>query len=329
MAESDDLAPRHEEATPAPPVLPPTRGRDQALWVGFFLVLGIIAIFAALYILTDAAFFRGRYIVSTTVPNAGGIRKGDPVQLLGVNIGRIQRFKLDKGQVEIRLELEGEYNVPRDSKVRLKSAGLLGGMVADVEPGEATTFVRNGDRLPGTTEEAVMDQATRIAAKAEKVLAQVEKIFTDQTVKNVVGTADNAQVATADLRRVIRDVSAAVTEQRKQLATLEASLQRSATGVEKITTGPELDRAVKRLDSLSEKMDAVTASLQRSSASVETITARMAKGEGSLGKLTTDDELYRRLNETVDNLNQATVSLNHLVDDVQKNPRKYINLKVF
>jgi phospholipid/cholesterol/gamma-HCH transport system substrate-binding protein len=120
-----------------------------------------------------------------------------------------------------------------------------------------------------------------------------------------------------------------VGEQRKTLSTLEASLQRSAGGLEKVATGPELDRAMKRLDTLGERMDTVTASLQRSSQSMETMTSRAAKGEGSLGKLMTDDELYRRLNETVNNLNQATLSLNRLVDDLQKNPKKYINLKVF
>jgi phospholipid/cholesterol/gamma-HCH transport system substrate-binding protein len=59
------------------------------------------------------------------------------------------------------------------------------------------------------------------------------------------------------------------------------------------------------------------------------MTSRAAKGEGSLGKLMTDDDLYRRLNETVNNMNQATLGMNRLVDDVQKNPRKYLNLKVF
>jgi phospholipid/cholesterol/gamma-HCH transport system substrate-binding protein len=124
-------------------------------------------------------------------------------------------------------------------------------------------------------------------------------------------------------------VSTAVAEQRKTLATLEASLQRSAGGLEKVANGPELDRALKRLDTLGERMDTVTASLQRSSQSVETMTARAAKGEGSLGKMMTDDQLYRSLNEAVNNMNQATLSLNRLVDDVQKNPKKYINLKVF
>jgi phospholipid/cholesterol/gamma-HCH transport system substrate-binding protein len=327
MAEREDPAREEDESEPA--VAPPSRGRDQAVWVGFFLVVGIIAIFAALFILTDAAFFRGRYIVSTVVTDAGGIRRGDPVQMRGVNIGRVQRFKIAKDNVEIRLELEGEYNVPKDSHVELKSGGLLGGTIAEVVPGDSTEFLRNGDHVDGRMVPGLFDAANRVAGQVEKVMGQVEKLMTDATVKNIAATTDNAQVATRDLRRLIADVSSAVAEQRKTLATLEASLQKSAVGLERVTTGPELDRALKRLDTLGERMDTVTASLQRSSDSVETVTARAAKGDGSLGKLMTDDELYRHLNETVNNMNEATLSLNRLVDDIQKNPKKYINLKVF
>ncbi len=296
------------------PPPPPTRGRDQALWVGFFLVIGIIAILAALFILTDAAFFRGRYIVSTTVTDAGGIRRGDPVQMRGVNIGRVQRFRISKDNVVISLELEGEYKVPVDSHVELKSGGLLGGTVADIVPGDS---------------EGLFDAANRVAGQVEKVMGQVEKLMTDTTVKNLAATADNAQAATRDSRKLVADLSAAVAEQRKQLTTLEASLQRSSAGLEKVTTGPELDRALKRLDTLGERMDTVSTSLTRSAQSMETVTSHVAGGQGSLGKLATDEELYRRLNEAVTNMNQATVSLNQLVQDIQKNPKKYINLKVF
>ena len=327
MAERDD--PTREEDESEPPVAPPSRGRDQAVWVGFFLVVGIIAIFAALFILTDAAFFRGRYVVSTVVTDAGGIRRGDPVQMRGVNIGRVQRFKIAKENVEIRLELEGEYKVPKDSHVELKSGGLLGGTIAEVVPGDSTDYLHNGDHIDGRMVPGLFDAANRVAGQVEKVMGQVEKLMTDTTVKNFSATAENAQVASRDMRKLILDVSTAVGEQRKTLGTLEASLQRSAGGLEKVATGPELDRALKRLDTLGERMDTVTASLQRSSQSVETVTARAAKGEGSLGKLTTDDELYRSLNQTVNNLNEATLSLNRLVDDIQKNPKKYINLKVF
>jgi phospholipid/cholesterol/gamma-HCH transport system substrate-binding protein len=330
MADPDETARRDEEDEEGDlPAAPPSGGRDQAIWVGFFLVVGIIAIFAALFILTDAAFFRGRYIVSTTVTNAGGLRRGDPVQMRGVNIGRVQRFRIFKDNVEIRLELEGEYKVPKDSHVELKSGGLLGGTIADVVPGDSEDFLHNGDRMEGRVLPGLFDAADRIAVQVERVMGQVEKLMTDATVRNIAATTDNAQVATRDLRRLIADVSTTVGEQRKQLTTLEASLQRSAGGLEKVTTGPELDRTLKRLDTLGERMDTVTASLNRSATSVETVTDRFAKGQGTAGKLMTDEELYRKLNDTVNNMNQATLSLNRLIEDVQKNPRKYVNLKVF
>lgn len=119
------------------PVAPPRPGRHREAWVGLFVVAGILATVVLLAVMTDAALFRGRYIVTTNVAQAGGIRKGDPVQMRGVNIGRVLGFSIGKENVDIRLEIEGEYGVPKDSKVELKSAGLLGGTVADVLPGSS------------------------------------------------------------------------------------------------------------------------------------------------------------------------------------------------
>ncbi|HEY7513074.1 MAG TPA: MlaD family protein, partial [Vicinamibacteria bacterium] len=88
------------------PQPPPSKGRSRELTVGLLVIGGTAAILITLFTLTDAALFRGRYIVNTTVPNAGGIRKGDPVQMRGVNIGRILQFFINKSDVTIRLEIE-------------------------------------------------------------------------------------------------------------------------------------------------------------------------------------------------------------------------------
>jgi phospholipid/cholesterol/gamma-HCH transport system substrate-binding protein len=95
-----------------------------------------------LFTLTDAATFRGRYVVTTVVPDAGGIRRGDPVQMRGVNIGRVQAFHISEAGVAVRFEIEGEYKIPKDSKVELKSFSLLSGLAAIVIPGSSTTPAR-------------------------------------------------------------------------------------------------------------------------------------------------------------------------------------------
>jgi hypothetical protein len=108
-------------------VAPPVRGKNQELWVGLFVIIGTLTTVYLLLTLTDAAMFRGRYIVSSTVKDASGVRKGDPVQMRGVGIGRLQVLIL--GGVRVDLEIEGEYNIP--STLRgTGERGALGGMVA-------------------------------------------------------------------------------------------------------------------------------------------------------------------------------------------------------
>ena len=136
LVEKDDRRDRGGAVStekPLPPP-PPSRGKYREAWVGLFVVAGIVATVILLAVMTDAALFRGRYIVTTNVPNAGGIRKGDPVQMRGVNIGRIIGFGIGQKDVDVRLEIEGEYKIPKDSRVEVKASGLLGGMVAEVDP---------------------------------------------------------------------------------------------------------------------------------------------------------------------------------------------------
>ena len=319
---------RREPEDELPPA-PPARGSGLAAWVGLFLVLGLVATLGALFIFTDAAIFRGRYIVTTRVQDAGGIRRGDPVQMRGVNIGRVQRFQIEQDGVEIRLEIEGEYEIPKDSQVMLRSAGLLGGMVAEVVPGRATEMVGYGDRLPGRTEEGLAGNTDEMARKADLALTRVNELLSPEMIQNVHGS-------TAELRQLLTQVSTTVAQQQRQLNTLTASLQRSASGLEQVATAPELQASVKRLDAVTRQMESVTASLARSSSSMESVMSQVQSGQGTLGKLVKDETLYDSLNQASVNLNQTITETRKVTDEarnlllqIQKDPRRYFKFSVF
>lgn len=305
-----------------PKAPPPRGGVDREFMVGVFVIVGIAAVLTALYTLTDAALFRGRYIVTTRVPNAAGIRRGDPVQMRGVNIGRVQKFGIAQEGVTIHLEIEGEYGIPADSKVELKSAGPLSGMVANVVPGQSSTLVRGGQELPGTTAESVFDQAGKLADESEKVIQRVQTLLSEKTVTDV-------QTSAADMRATLKDLAEITAKQKKDLIALAASLRRSAEGVEKATAGPELEDAVKRVDAVAKRMETLTDSLDRSAKSTEGLLARIERGEGTLGKLAKDETLYFNANEAVANLNQAVVEMRKLTEDIRKQPKRYLKLSLF
>ena len=293
----------------------PPRTRSKEIRVGIFVVIGILAVLVALFALTDAATFRGRYIVTTMVQNAGGIRRGDPVQMRGVNIGRVQRFDISAAGVAVRMELEGEYDVPRDSRVSLRSNGLLGGMVADVIPGVSEESLEGGDVMPGAMEAGAFAAAANVGNRADAVLTQVQTLLSDQTV----GALGQGAV---ELRALLHELTAVVGEQRRELSVLTSSLNRSASGIERVTSGPEFGRVATRADSLMARLDATSIQLGRVSTSLESVLGRIENGEGTLGRLTTDDALY-------ENLNSAALNLNLLVQDIRKDPSKYITVLVF
>ena len=306
---------------PLPPP-PPPRGRHREVWVGLFVVFGVLATIVVLAVMTDAALFRGRYIINTKVPNASGIRKGDPVLMRGVNIGRILSFTIQQQEVQMRLEIEGEYPVPKDSRVELKASGLLGGMVADIVPGSSPQSATWGDTLPGGTGVGLFDKMDALAGEADKVAKRVQGLLSDDMVKDMQGSAAGARQSLDSLQAILK-------EQRSELRALSASLKRSSEGLEKVTTGPELERTTKRIDELVGKLDGTATTFDRTAKSLDSILGRMDRGEGTLGKLSTDETLYKNAAEATENLNKATVELNKLLADFQAHPRKYINLKVF
>src|SRR5687768_17118628 len=69
------------------------------LRVGIFVIAGVIAVLGALFLLTDPASLRGRYMLITAVSDAGGVRRGDPVLMKGVNIGRVRAFEMTPDQL--------------------------------------------------------------------------------------------------------------------------------------------------------------------------------------------------------------------------------------
>ncbi|MDA0338210.1 MAG: MlaD family protein, partial [bacterium] len=202
------------------PNLRASRGRNRELWVGVFVILGIASALLALLSLTDAALFRGRYVVLTVVPNAGGIRRGDPVQMRGVNIGRVTKFRIGEQGVLVDLEIDGIYPIPSDSHVELRSSGLMGGMVANVVPGTAESTAGWNDTLSGEIQQGVFDQAGALQTEATQALDRIQRLLDEKTISNV---HEGGQ----DLRLLLRDLAQTAGQQRGELEALAQSLRRS------------------------------------------------------------------------------------------------------
>ena len=294
--------------------MPRDRGRHEVR-TGVFVIAGFIAVVAALFLLTDPATLRGRYILVTRVDDAGGIRKGDPVQMKGVNIGRIHSFNMAQtGQVDIQMEIDGQWKLPVDSRTRLAGAGLLGGETMEVVRGTSDKFVESMDTLQGAIGAGgIMESATAVASHADTVLARLQETLDH-------GTVGALHESAADLQRTMTDMRQLAATQRAQLATLTASLNRTASGFE--PTGPQAQRVIARADTAAMIMNRTSANLEKAANSLQQVLDRINSGQGTLGRLSKDDSLYV-------NLNRAAAEIGNLAADFRQNPKKYVDILIF
>lgn len=286
------------------------------LRVGIFVLLGLISVLLALFLLTDPSTFRGRYRIFTTVEDAGGIRRGDPVQMRGVNIGRVMGFSLTPEGVRITLEIGGEWKIPEDSHTRLVSSGLLGGRTVEVMEGTSSTMLRGGDEIPGQDVGGLLDLPPDLGSDAQAVLKRIEDLLAEPTV-------DAVQNSAQELQALLGQLSDLTARQGTEISRLIASLNRSAQGLEEAAgSGPDVARAVARADSALATVNQTSDVLLRVSGSLETILGRMEAGEGTLGRLSTDPALYETLTQTIE-------SIRLLATDLREHPERYVKFEIF
>lgn len=294
-------------------------GGRRELWIGLFVLLGLISFVTVLFLMTDPATLRGRYMLVTELTHAGGIRRGDPVQMRGVNIGRVHGFEMTPdGRVAVTLEIEGQWRVPVGSEAVLAESGMFGGRTMAIVPSDAEALLSEFDTIIGRDEGGgLMDTAGRVGAEAEVVLARLAALLDSGTVSSVQGSARGVEELTRELRALLED-------QRHEIDSLIGTLGRAATGLERMTddAGPELASAAQRADTLLAGLEGTRGRLDDVLGSLDTVLARLERGEGTLGRLSNDDALY-------DNLNRAAASLDSLLVDVRLNPRRYLRLEIF
>ena len=295
--------------------VPPTAGIRQ-FRVGVFVILGIIAFFTVLFLMTSPGTFRGRYMVTTQVEDAQGIRRGDPVRMRGINIGRVHAFELaPAGGVVITLEVEGEWPIPAGSTTELTSLGFLGGMVVSVLPGPGGDFVGPWEMLPGASGGGVLDVAENLAVEADDIFARIQAVLSDSSI---AGTGE----AVTHLRDLLAEFSEIVDGQATEVHALTASLRRSAENFEQISGADEWRAALASAEATLATVERTSGVVQESVASLNVILGRIERGEGTLGRLSVDDSLYDTAVET-------TASLRALLDDIRENPDRYVTIEIF
>ena len=118
--------------------------------VGIFVVLGLAAIsFMAVRLGNVSLFGDNTYALYAPFNTVSGLRIGNSVEMLGMEIGRVAAFNMDqdKQQAIVELRVQKGIQIYDDAIASIKTAGLIGDKFVAIDPGGGGDLLGDGDTI--------------------------------------------------------------------------------------------------------------------------------------------------------------------------------------
>ena len=124
--------------------------------VGLFMILGLAAIGYLSVKLAKKDFFdTGGYQVHALFSNVGGLSAGAPVEIAGVQIGRVKAITLDDYDANVLMIMDEGVELQEDVIASIKTKGLFGEKFVEIVPGGVEEIIQPGGLILET--EPAMD----------------------------------------------------------------------------------------------------------------------------------------------------------------------------
>ena len=332
------------------------------LKIGIIAVAAIgLAVMLIIAVGGQGGFSWEQYELKTKFTDVKGLKSGAVVRVAGVEVGKVDEVKLSGSEVEVVLKVneENKSRITTESRASIGSLSLLGEPVIDVSPSTQGTPLKDGDfipagRAPGQLADVAegatqsLQQVTGILQDIRAGKGTVGKMFTDDAIYKEVNEliVSANQVATqlssgkGTVAMLMRDPGA-YNSFNASLANLQEMTRRINAGEGSLGRLLKDEALAKSLSATSANFEQVSARLTRSDNTVgrlltereiydkfnslitrfDALTATLEKGEGSAARLLHDKQLY-------ENMNGAVGELRQLIANINKDPKKYLNVKV-
>ena len=164
----------------------------------------------------------------------------------------------------------------------------------------------------------VKDQLQVVLRRVDSLTNNANQILNDENRAEIRALLLNLNRTVASFEGTSRQTNALLANNdpriQKMLDNANLATISAKTAIDKYgRVADEVD--VKKLNNTIDK-------LSLTSDKLNSVISGIENGEGTLGKLTKDEELYR-------NLNESSVNLNNLILDLKANPKRYLNFSVF
>ena len=299
--------------------------------IGIFAVVMLLALWAGIRFLSGIDIFSRNIIYYASYENVSGLQTAAPITIHGVKVGTIESITFDpsKGSdVKVALAVKRQYRLPVDTRAVIYDNGIMGGKAIKLDLGSSSELLKRGDQIISDSGSDMMSsignelgdlkgKLTVVADNLATALANINTLV-EQNTDNLSGTISNLNSISASLDGVLKS-------ERKNIEGIVTSLNSLAEMLNQNTE--RFDRIIGNVDAVAEqleqaKVDSLVKAFTSTADNLSRMLASINAGEGSVGELMNDKELY-------DNLAAASGNLSALLADLKEHPARYVHFSVF
>ncbi len=238
------------------------------------------------------------------LPNASGLIKGSAIRSAGIPVGSIKDIRLQDGQARIDISIKSEVQLTRSAIVEMKSNGILGDKHVEVYPGTAgDPELEDGGQVmnvkDGGSMDDVMTQVSELASSLKDVSKNLkEAVSNDGTNKHILGRI------VQNIEKLTGDLSTMTSDNKQQIGEIVDNVQEISETINDLLND-ESDQGFKK--TWKKAMVRIDSSMKN----IDEITGKINRGEGTIGKLISDEQ-------TSDDVSTAIEGISGLVDSASK-----------
>lgn len=319
--------------------------------VGIFVIIGcLILIYMSFKVGKFKLFGGGKtYEVSVLFDNTEGLDVGGAVQISGVTIGRVKDIKLEGKKARVILELGEDVVLKKDATATIKTKGVLGEKFVELYPGDADERIPKNGEIVNVKKTMDID---KLLASVDTVMEDIKAVTInlrktlggDEGELALKGIRDNLYELTLNINRLVKkndeSLSNTVRNLEKFSATLAEKTPELSEELKEITKNlkeilkenrGDVRESIENIKKASERLD-------QTLASIKSVSDKIDKGEGTLGKLINEDSVHENLNKTLTGVNKMLNKADSLrtffefkSEYLQRlsDARSQVNLKIF
>lgn len=263
----------------------------------------------------------------TEYNNVQGLNTASAVTINGVDVGKVVEINFNKdpnkrGQLIVEFSVENDFEFSKNSVAKIYSASLMGGKSLAVIPSYEGDIAAPGDVLKGEIESdifsSVADKLNPLQAKVENVIVSADSLM--------VGLTDVLDIKSREnIKQSIARLNATLLNLQNFSGSLDTIVQMNEKKLSNTLSNAEL--MTKNLAKLSDtlvnaNLGETVKSLDATLMSLNSILAGLESGQGTMGKLLTDEEMYL-------NLTNASKELEELLREMKLHPKRFVHISVF